>query len=511
MKKKIAFILSICTVLCSTGCGDRQTGSNADGKTTLKWILSGPGLQKDSAEVWAKVNEKLKTYDGLSDTELSIEVFDNADYQQKFLLLQTSGQQLDIVQTYGLDYHKEVKNKSFIALDDYIAGTDAFKDAFPDWFWDYAIIDGKRYYVPNYQILTNADYSFYTQKELSDKYWDIKKASETFCAEATFTDKCWDVVEEYLDTLSKNGQLKMGYMPLDSLTFTLNKGYESVVTRFLIKMDDPEHKVLYMDELPERINSFKRVSNLYKKGYIRKDISSIADSDTAMGSKDGYTLWHGGTNIDPERYENQLKTTSERYGFEVDAARLSNYDYIPSVNAAGGTAIAVSSKNPDKAFKVITLMNTKSGKDLYNMMVYGIEGEHYDVISDNVIKPKDYQVQGDSASRYGLYKWNVGNAKYAFVPESDSVTTPEKIDECNTADNVKRSSLMGFVADTSSLTTELAQINSVFEEYKDLNRGTYSDVDKTYNEYMDKVKKAGMEKVKEELQKQVDEFFKNKK
>ncbi len=156
-------------------------------------------------------------------------------------------------------------------------------------------------------------------------------------------------------------------------------------------------------------------------------------------------------------------------------------------------------------------MNTKSGKDLYNMMVYGIEGEHYDVISDNVIKPKDYQVQGDSASRYGLYQWNVGNAKYAFVPESDSVTTPEKIDECNTADNVKRSSLMGFVADTSSLTTELAQINSVFEEYKDLNRGTYSDVDKTYNEYMDKVKKAGMEKVKEELQKQVDEFFKNKK
>ena len=54
-------------------------------------------------------------------------------------------------------------------------------------------------------------------------------------------------------------------------------------------------------------------------------------------------------------------------------------------------------------------------------------------------------------------------------------------------------------------------MNTVFEEYKDLNCGNRPDVEATYNEYMAKVKTAGMEKVKEEMQKQVNEFFADKK
>ena len=144
-------------------------------------------------------------------------------------------------------------------------------------------------------------------------------------------------------------------------------------------------------------------------------------------------------------------------------------------------------------------------------MTWGVEGEHYDVVDGDIIKPKDYLSQADSSSKYGQYCWAVGNTKFSLVPQPNAALEGSKIDEFNTADNVMRSTLTGFVPDTSSLTTEIAQINTVFEEYKALNLGTYDDVEATYNEYMEKVKQAGLDKVKAELQKQVDEFFKNKK
>lgn len=512
MKKKLAFLLSICTVFCSAGCTNKNQ-ADTNGDVTLKWVLLGPGIQDDSEKVWQKVNEKLKTYEGMENTSVDVEILDGADYQQKFVLMQTSGQQLDIVQTCSLDFYKEVKNKSFIELDDYLAKTDAYNNAFPDWFWDYGKVNGKLYQVPNYQFMAYCDYSLYTQKALADKYWDVEKAQQIMYSEDTFTDKCWDVIEDYLDTLNEKGELKMGYLPLDSLTFTLRKGFESVGNRCMIRMNDPEHKVVYMDEVPERLNSFKRVAQLYKKGYVRKDIASIsgADADSAKGTADGYTLWHDGTNVAPELYKKSIDSTEERYGFPVVAARTADYDYIPSKNAAGGNAVSVNSKNPEKAFEFITLMNTEKGKDLYNLMTWGVEGEHYDVVDGDIIKPKDYLSQADSSSKYGQYCWAVGNTKFSLVPQPNAALEGSKIDEFNTADNVMRSTLTGFVPDTSSLTTEIAQINTVFEEYKALNLGTYDDVEATYNEYMEKVKQAGLDKVKAELQKQVDEFFKNKK
>ena len=70
---------------------------------------------------------------------------------------------------------------------------------------------------------------------------------------------------------------------------------------------------------------------------------------------------------------------------------------------------------------------------------------------------------------------------------------------------------MGFVPDTTEIETEMAQLDTVFEEYKSLNTGNLPDVEKTYAEYMEKLNKAGLEKAREVLQKQVDEFFANKK
>lgn len=508
--KKLVLAMATAVALTSfAGCGNKNADNGEE--VTLKWVMPGAGMQKDSELVFKTVNEKLKTYKGFENVNLDITVYASGDYLKKFLLLQTSGADMDIIQTYTLKDTEEIRNGSFLALDDYIEKSDKLADAFPDWLFDYARVDGKTWFVPNYQLLANVDYSFITKKDLSDQYGDMKKMQDTFVKADTFDESCWDAMEEYLETLSENGKIGKGYMPLDSLTWTLQKGYESVGERFQLKAGDDSHKIIYMDEMPERIHAFKRMSDFFKKGYIRKDIASAESTDADYSGENGYVLWHSGLRCNEDLRNVALDNIETKYNIKVDYAMTKDYDYIPSYNAAGGMAISAKSKNPDSAFKVIELFNCEDGKDIYNMMVYGLEGTHYKKIGDNQIEILGAgQGQATSTSNYGLWKWNTGNSKYAYNTANET-TTPELIDEVNNGEHAVRSSLTGLKLDTTSITTEIAQVNTVFEEFKGLNLGTYSDVDKTYNEYMAKLQKAGLEKVRTEIQKQVDEFFKNKK
>lgn len=510
MKRTITLGLSLLVAAGSfAGCSGKK-GSSSDGDITLKYVLPGPGKQPDSDKVWKVMNEKIKEYKGLENVSLDIQVVPASDYSQKFTLWQTSGEKMDIIQTYMLDYVKESRNGTFLKLNDYTKKSEGLKKALPEFMWDYALVDGNYYYVPNYQVLTHVDWSFATPKALSDKYWNAEKAQETICSETTFTDKCWDVIEDYLDKLSAAGKLEMGYYPFDVLSFTIEKGFERVSGKFWMRMDDPEHKVVYLDEVPEKINSFKRVSQLYKKGYIRSDIASAEGSNTDYGQNGGYTLWHEGGRVDPIFKEGTAEQLKKKHDMDIQLILNRDYDPIENYNAAGGTAVSAYSKYPDQAFRVIELINSEEGKDVYNLFAFGIKDEHYKLIGETTVEPIGYVSQADSSSPYGLWKWNTGNCKFAYGLKTEDITG-DQIDEVNTAPTVKYPALLGFVADTTEIETEMAQLDTVFEEYKSLNTGNLPDVEKTYAEYMEKLNKAGLEKAREVLQKQVDEFFASKK
>lgn len=507
MRKKTALVMAMLLAVTSfAGCSPKKESGK---EVTLRWTMVGPSGQKDASRVFDEINKKIKTYDGFENITLDISVIEPSDYKQKFLLWQTSEDKMDIVQTYGLDYGELAKDGSFVELDDYIEKSGKMKTEFPEYVWDYAVVDGKKYFVPSYQLLPNADYAFVTPKALADKYMDADKLQSVMNSHEVFDDACWDAIEEYLDKLAAGGELKMGYKPLDSLSFTLEKGYVPADGRMIMKKDDPTHTLYYMDEVPDRINDFKRVAGLYKKGYIRSDIASVTGTDNMIGNENGYTLWHEGLRKNPELRKKAKESLENKYGFELSEIMTKDYQILPRKNAAGGMAISALSKHPDEAFKVIELFNTEAGKDIYRMLVYGIEGEHYKKLDENTIEPIGYVDQPSSSSNYGLYKWNSGNTKYAFNMKGEDMIG-DRLDEIN-SEEAYVSPLTGFIPDTSSISSQIAQMNTVFEEYKDLNCGSRADVEATYKEYMDKIRTAGMEDVKKELQKQVDEFFQNKK
>jgi putative aldouronate transport system substrate-binding protein len=76
-------------------------------------------------------------------------------------------------------------------------------------------------------------------------------------------------------------------------------------------------------------------------------------------------------------------------------------------------AISASSKNPEKAIKLLEVLNID--KEIFNLLCFGIEGEHYKKAGDNRIEKINDKYKFTTA-------WMFGNQFNAYL-------TPEQTDD----------------------------------------------------------------------------------
>ena len=222
------------------------------------------------------------------------------------------------------------------------------------------------------------------------------------------------------------------------------------------------------------------------------------------GKKDGYIAW-------VHSYAKDIaKSESTKYGFPITVTPIDDSFYIPSGILTIGTAISRTSKNPESAMKFLELMNTDKGKDLYNLIVYGIEGEHYIKTGENKIQTNYKSGSASSSDNFGLFNFIMGNTFLGY----ETQTTAEGWNKYVLQENekAKQSKLVAFKANTSNIKVELAQLSSIGKEFQPSFRmGISTNFEQTWQQYIDKCKGAGLEKARTELQKQVDEFLKTNK
>ena len=142
-----------------------------------------------------------------------------------------------------------------------------------------------------------------------------------------------------------------------------------------------------------------------------------------------------------------------------------NKHYIPYAASASNTAISINSKHPERAMQLIGLMNTEKGKDLYNLLVFGIEGEHYTKVNDKEIQPIGYTSQPTSESPYGQYRFAMGNTFNGYeiyMQDKSPIYDNDFIKSVN--DKAEDSKLRGFTLDTDPIKMELAQVTAVIGE-----------------------------------------------
>lgn len=155
-------------------------------------------------------------------------------------------------------------------------------------------------------------------------------------------------------------------------------------------------------------------------------------------------------------------------------------------------------------------MNSERGIELYNTVVYGLEGVHWEFVDkeNGEIRTFEYDTsQGTSSESYCNHKWLMGNSFNAYINQGGSKEWNEACMKAN--ENAVASKLVGISFDFTSVQSKIDQINAIYGEYKDalIYGSKGKDWEVYYDEFAEKIKIAGVDEVIEELQKQVDAFL----
>lgn len=489
-----------------TGCKGKET--NPDEKVSLTWVFGGPGTLEDSDMVWGEYNKLLESY--LPNTTVNFKCIPHADYAEKWRLMSAAREDVDIAWVgWQLNFIDEVAKGSYLDITELIDkyGQDMKKE-FPDWLLGLTSVDGKIYAIPNYQMMT-APVGVLVPKEHVEKGWiDVDKASAVFTSNKVVTKEDYKIFEDYLKTVLEN-EKNPPRVSEQFLTRAIKwkvglpaEGREVITCNAVIKQGDKSCKVYdLISDFPGNNDYYEIVNDWYNKGIIRKDI--LENPEETEG--DEYLLWWC------QMLKGAENSYASKYSRPMTPITLDSQDslYIPYKGSNTNTAIAAQSKHPDRAMQLLNLMNSKKGAPLLNMATFGIEGKHYKKISENHIEFLGGSTIGSSNNKYGYENWALGNALDTYTTQYNFDGWNEYIDkEINK--KAAPSCLTGFTLDTTPIKLEIAQYQAIMKEYEYLDAGTTPNYKEKLEERNKKLKDGGSDKIVEEVQRQVNEWLKNK-
>lgn len=471
---------------------------------TLKYVfLSYQPKPEEADEVWAEFNNKLS--EKLPNTTVEFQLISNVDYAEKWKMMAAAGEAIDLAWTgWLIPYGPEVEKGSYMELDDLLEkyGQDIIAEL-PKWVIDCQRWNGKLYSIRNLQFFQSTT-SLKTPKELGDKYFDWEKVNASFDKTPTTTQENYDVIEEYLATLKENDVLEKGISFTTFNQFPALRGYMSFPdVSYLFGRKLGDGKIVFLPETPEQKLSYQVANDWYKKGYIRSDILSVQNPRDQDGKVGGQTVWfHNDAKLEPFTTPADPNSGMVEYT-TYPLVSLDKYKAPPTISPdATATAIPRTSQNPERAMMLLNLLHTSKGQDLYNMLVFGVEGKQYDLTSDGKV-----ELNKDSSYFNTMPKWVMGNT---FNTLTLSTETPLDIKTTeNDWKTVKEiNAVPGFAIDTSEFSTELAQMQAIQKEFDPaLVTGAVPDWQDSYEKYIAKMKTAGADEVLEQIQIQFDKYL----
>ena len=512
MKKVLSILLSAVMLLaCLGGCGQKEQGTKESGQTsqasqtesatvkesetsseevveeptTVTWVIRDKP-QEDDAKVLEAVNKLLRERYNL---ELNLIAIPGGEYNDKCRMMIMGGEEFDLMYTaeWTNNFYDNVNAEAFLAWDDLLE-TEVGQEllaVYPEGHYEVARINGNIYALPNYQICYSQQ-AFFIQKDLADKYNLGLKTGDRI-------ENVYEI-EEFLTAIRDNEEdiwpLRISGTGGGYFYDKDQRVVEDVGNFVSIYRDDKEMKAFFSLDDPAWLETSYKVNQYYHDGFFRSDVATVVD-DTADFSGNRYAAY----------------MSTGKPGGEVSASQNQGEEYImvyvdsvPTKASTAGndtmTAINVNSKNPEAALKMYAAFWLD--KEIFNTFLFGIEGEHYTKVGDNRV-----ELIADSGYNRSSKGWMVGNQFNSWLVPGQEDGVWEETEAINRS--AVPAALTGFIFNTEAVTTEIAQIRSVEEEFN--RQFIYADdVDAWFKQYYNKMKAAGVDKVVEEAQRQIDEW-----
>ncbi len=470
------------------GCNNNEVVND----DTLLWYIFGD-KPADHDIVMKEANKIIQEKIGM---KLDLQYIDSASYQEKMKLKMAAGEEFDLCFTgYNNPYQSVVSMGGLYDITELLDKVN-MDEVLPKFYFDVATVDGKIYGVPNVQVVSNPVCIFMDKNLALELGIDL-----TMIEKAALNIKTLDDVKTYaalLDDLfakvHKARPDKYVYNP--SCNLITEPIYEHLLGDTVIKRDGSSIKLENYCDSEIWQYGVEKVREWYTKGYIRNDIAS---KGTALISNEEYRqilvssgTWKPGGDAG----------IKERHGYYPEFVLL-HQPYVGRVSPlATMTSVGANSENPEKAVEFLKLIN--SDKELYNTICWGIEDKHY--IKNEY--GKIAEIDNSGYTGIGVDAWKYGNQFNSLLTEEQEDNVWTETEKMN--NEAVKSPLLGFVPKTDMISTELANIASIQNEYRaKISYGT-EDSSVYMEEYRKKLEQAGNKKVLEELQKQYDEFLLNK-
>ncbi len=506
----------------STSTADSTASSEAVSADpiTLRWVVTaGGGKQQDADMVAEAFNKKLQ--ETMPHITVEFDYWMPSEYKEKFDLAMAGGETIDIAwKGYMMQTAEYFQSDTFIDLASFVASDSEMTAEIPQFLFDVASVDGQLCYLPKYEMHHWME-GIYTPTAAYDAYFD----REAFDAAAAayleteyryYTPELYDVLEDYMVKAEAGGMLGSGYSPYVSCMDTGadlisgSPGLQNVP--FPLGITVPATADVAWDttiinhyERPETRAYFEKLADWKAKGFLRNDLLTLENPRQYENTNvEGDLIWY-------HNYVNADDATSTGVHVRLGSERGWDADYnviplgTPTVlnGSSDGLCIPYSAQDPAVSYSVMRLMFTEEGKELRNMLVWGLEDVHYTKTGDNRVERFDDAGEQEDDT-YGLPTWGLGNCHKTWLLPTQPDNQYDYYDEMVQASII--SPTLGFNYVVGDFDAEINNIRNKAAEYvPSFNAGDYTAA--KYDEFLAELAQTKLADIQADLQAQLDAFM----
>ena len=495
-----------------------ETAEPALEQKTIQLMITGAGKQANSDKVWAAFNEQLQQYVPNTTVEFIDVSFD--EYSEKFSQVLASGEGVDLAWTgWLINKPQNIADGNLMPLDDLLA---EYGQGIVDILGENVVeihrnaADGKLYYLPSWQGLVGDRRGWLVVTEIAELAGDtwiedteaaLNKWRNNYSGIEDFQ-AVLDQATKYLAAAKEAGKLGAGINTGRAFGWSMYNGMYS-----FLGVGGAEIGITYCDGTftvkdgvaGEHYKLYaKTMADWYKEGYIRSDIMSVDTSTLTMPKNGEITDTTYVFSCDPYLTEADQDAVTADAGMDMT--------YLPveenaSLILGGDTSYAIPycADEPERAMMVLNAIYSQP--DLYNTLIYGIEGEDYTKNADGTITTSYVGASPTADDSYGIQRWIIGSCKNALI---NNGTDPNYYADLEALEETARvNPFLNFTFDRTNVEGICASILNVYYEYgPQIDNGVAGDNwEELYNNYMAARKDAGIEELVTEFQNQLNAYI----
>ena len=495
-----------------------ETAEPALEQKTIQLMITGAGKQANSDKVWAAFNEQLQQYVPNTTVEFIDVSFD--EYSEKFSQILASGEGVDLAWTgWLINKPQNIADGNLRPLDDLLA---EYGQGIVDILGENVVeihrnaADGKLYYLPSWQGLCGERRGWLVVTEIAELAGDtwiedteaaLNKWRNNYSGIEDFQ-AVLDQATKYLAAAKEAGKLGAGINTGRAFGWSMYNGMYS-----FLGVGGAEIGITYCDGTftvkdgvaGEHYKLYaKTMADWYKEGYIRSDIMSV-DTSTLTTPKNGeITDTTYVFSCDPYLTEADQEAAIADAGMDMTYLPIEENAYL-ILGGDTSYAIPYCADEPERAMMVLNAIYSQP--DLYNTLIYGIEGEDYTKNADGTITTSYVGASPTADDSYGIQRWIIGSCKNALI---NNGTDPNYYADLEALEETARvNPFLNFTFDRTNVEGICASILNVYYEYgPQIDNGVAGDNwEELYNNYMAARKDAGIEELVTEFQNQLNAYI----